>query len=191
MRVGLFIFLSIFVLIIVWGIWVRNNIVRYLNASQRAWSDVANFERQKIKTLEHLEQNLSQYTEFEKSTLENITALRQQILNLNTQSTDVAQLQHIEALSQSLMKSLNVVVENYPDLKADQLYNQMMHDIQEQNENVSAAISIFNRNVEEFNNLIQVFPNNLINSISLAKKPIRPFTDHPAQQNFDYRPNFK
>ena len=191
MRVGLFIFLSIFVLIIVWGIWVRNNIVRYLNASQRAWSDVANFERQKIKTLEHLEQNLSQYTEFEKSTLENITALRQQILNLNTQSTDVAQLQHIEALSQSLMKSLNVVVENYPDLKADQLYNQMMHDIQEQNENVSAAISIFNRNVEEFNNLIQVFPNNLINSISLAKKPIRPFTDHKAQQNFDYRPNFK
>lgn len=191
MRVGLFIFLSIFVLIIVWGIWVRNNIIRYLNASQRAWSDVTNFERQKIKTLDHLEQNLSQYTEFEKSTLENITALRQQILNLNTQSTDVAQLQHIEALSQSLMKSLNVVVENYPDLKADQLYNQMMHDIQEQNENVSAAISIFNRNVEEFNNLIQVFPNNLINSISLAKKPIRPFTDHQAQQNFDYRPNFK
>ena len=88
------------------------------------------------------------------------------------------------------MKSLNVVVENYPELKANQLYAKMMDDIQEQNENVGAAITIFNRNVEAFNNTIEVFPNNIINTMTLAKKAIRPFSDPVVNQNFDYKPNF-
>lgn len=187
---GWFIFIAIFVVLIVWGIMIRNNIVRYFNATKRAWAEVANFEVQKAKILENLERTLAQYTHFEKSTLEKVTELRQQILNLNLNNTDVSQLQHIEKLSQDLMKNLNVVVENYPELKADQLYLKMMDEIQQQNENVGAAITIFNRNVEEFNNTIQVFPNNLINTLTLSKKPIRPFSDPILLKNFDYRPNF-
>ncbi|WP_111860581.1 LemA family protein [Acinetobacter sp. CFCC 10889] len=187
---GWFIFIAIFVVLIVWGIMIRNNSVRYFNATKRAWAEVANFEVQKAKILENLERTLAQYTHFEKSTLEKVTELRQQILNLNLNNTDVSQLQHIEKLSQDLMKNLNVVVENYPELKADQLYLKMMDEIQQQNENVGAAITIFNRNVEEFNNTIQVFPNNLINTLTLSKKPIRPFSDPILLKNFDYRPNF-
>jgi len=187
---GLIIFIGIFIAIIVWGILVRNNIVRYFNATQRAWAEVANFERQKVKTLETLEQTLAQYTQFEKSTLEKVTELRQQLLNLNLNNTDVSQLQHVEKLNQDLMKSQNVFVENYPELKSDTLYAKMMDDIQEQNENVGAAITIFNRNVEEFNNTIEIFPNNMINTITLAKKTIRPFSNNVVTQNFDYKPNF-
>ena len=187
---GLLIFLGIFVVLIVWGVSIRNNIVRYFNATKRAWSEVANFERQKVKTLEALEATLAQYTQFEKSTLEKVTELRQQILNLNVNDTDISQLQHIEKMSKELIRSLNVVVENYPELKADALYSKMMDDIQEQNENVGAAITIFNRNVELFNNQIEVFPNNLINTLTLSKKSIRPFKDNLATDNFDYKPNF-
>ena len=187
---GLLIFLGIFVVLIVWGVSIRNNIVRYFNATKRAWSEVANFERQKVKTLEALEATLDRYTQFEKSTLEKVTELRQQILNLNVNDTDISQLQQIEKMSKELIRSLNVVVENYPELKADALYSKMMDDIQEQNENVGAAITIFNRNVELFNNQIEVFPNNLINTLTLSKKSIRPFKDNLATDNFDYKPNF-
>ncbi|EFF81516.1 LemA family protein [Acinetobacter haemolyticus ATCC 19194] len=187
---GLIIFLGIFVVLIVWGIHIRNTIVRYFNATKRAWAEVANFERQKVKTLEALEDTLSKYTVFEKSTLEQVTALRQQIMNLNVNDTDIAKLQQIEKLNTDLMRSLNVVVENYPELKADTLYSKMMDDIQEQNENVGAAITIFNRNVELFNNHIQIFPNNLVNTMTLAKKAIRPFRDPVIDRNFDYKPNF-
>ncbi|MDM1246671.1 LemA family protein [Acinetobacter sp. R933-2] len=187
---GIIIFIAIFVLVFIWAVIIRNNIVRYFNATKRAWAEVANFEVQKAKILGNLEQVLTKYTEFEKSTLEKVTELRQQILNLNLNHTDVSQLQHIEKLSQDLIKNLNVVVENYPELKADQIYLKMMDEIQEQNENVGAAITIFNRNVEEFNNTIQVFPNNLINTLTLSKKAIRPFSDPILLKNFDYRPNF-
>ena len=122
--------------------------------------------------------------------MEKVTELRQQILNLNVNDTDISQLQQIEKMSKELIRSLNVVVENYPELKADALYSKMMDDIQEQNENVGAAITIFNRNVELFNNQIEVFPNNLINTLTLSKKAIRPFKDNLATENFDYKPNF-
>ncbi len=119
-----------------------------------------------------------------------MTELRQNILNLNVNNTDVSQLQRIESLNKELMRNLNVVVENYPELKANEIYLKMMNEIEEQNKNVGAVISIFNRNVELFNNHIQVFPNNLVNTMTLSKKAIRPFRDQTFTQNFDYRPNF-
>ena len=66
----------------------------------------------------------------------------------------------------------------------------LMHEITDQNENVGAAISIFNRNVEHFNNSIQIFPNNVVNSMSLNKKPLKPFQDRVMDIGFDYKPNF-
>ena len=187
---GLLIFFVIVVAIVIGCIMIRNNIVRHLNATVRAWSDVASYERQKIKILDGLQSLVEQYSSFEKGTLEKVTELRQNILNLNINSSDVSQLQRIEALNKEVMRSLNVVVENYPELKANDIYLKMMNEIEEQNENVGAAISIYNRNVELFNNHIQVFPNNIINTLTLGKKPVRPFRDNAVTQNFDYRPNF-
>ena len=187
---GLLIFFLIIIAIEFGIIVIRNNIVRHHNATIRAWSDVATYERQKIKILDGLEPLVEQYSSFEKGTLEKVTELRQNILNLNLNNTDVNQLQRIEALNQELMRSLNVVVENYPELKANDIYLKMMNEIEEQNENVGAAISIFNRNVELFNNHIQIFPNNIVNTMTVGKKAVRPFRDTAALQNFDYRPNF-
>ena len=187
---GLFIFLLLIILAVVATILIRNTIVRHHNATIRAWSDVASYERQKIKILDALTPLVEQYSSFEKGTLEKVTELRQNILNLNLNNADVTQLQHIENLNKELMRSLNVVVENYPELKANEIYLKMMDEIEEQNENVGAAIAIFNRNVELFNNQIQIFPHNIINTMTVGKKAIRPFRDTAAMQNFDYRPNF-
>ena len=187
---GLGIFLLLMLALVILAIMIRNTIVRHHNASIRAWSDVASYERQKIKILDGLQTLVEQYSSFEQGTLEKVTELRRNILNLNINSTDVSQLQRIESLNQELMRSLNVVVENYPELKANEIYLKMMNEIEEQNENVGAAITIFNRNVELFNNYIQVFPNNIINTLTLSKKAIHPFRDQAATQNFDYRPNF-
>lgn len=185
----LFIFISIG-LVVGGTILIHNGIIRHFNATIRAWSDVTSFERQKLKTLEELAPVVKQYAAMEKGTLEKVTELRQNIMNLNINNADIGQLQRVEALSKDLMRSLNVVVENYPELKANTLYLKMMDEVDEQNENVGAAITIYNRNVEAFNNYIQMFPNHLINTSFSKKKAIRPFKDNTAAQSFDYRPNF-
>lgn len=189
MAAFLFIFI-ILALVIGTIILIHNRIIRHFNATIRAWSDVISFERQKLKTLEELAPVVEQYASMEKSTLEKVTELRQNIMNLNINQADASQLQRVEALSKELFRSLNVVVENYPELKANQLYIKMMEEVDEQNENVGAAITIYNRNVEVFNSYIQVFPNHLINTSFSKKKTIRPFRDQTASQSFDYRPNF-
>lgn len=186
----LLIFLGLIVVLVVIIIMIRNNIIRHHNASIRAWADVASFERQKVKILDGLQPLVEQYANFEQGTLTQVTELRQNIMKLNINDTDIGRLQQVESLSKQLMQSLNVVVENYPELKANEIYLKMMHEIEQQNQNVGAAITIYNRNVEVFNNYIQIFPNNIINTATTSKKPIRAFRDASVTQNFDYRPNF-
>ena len=80
---GMIIVLLILIIVTVAIIMIRNNIVRHHNASIRAWSDVATYERQKIKVLDDLAPLVEQYSSFEKGTLEKVTELRQNIMNLN------------------------------------------------------------------------------------------------------------
>lgn len=185
---GAIIFCLFFIVIILGALYIRNQIVMQFNATQRAWADVISYERQKIQTLDELQRVIEQYSQFEQSTLTQVIALRQNIMNLN--ANDSTQIQQIEDMSRELIKSLNIVVENYPELKANQMYMQMMQDISIQNGNVSAGITIFNRNVEWFNNYIQIFPNNWVNTLFTGKKALRPFQDYKAQQNFNYKPKF-
>lgn len=65
----------------------------------------------------------------------------------------------------------------------------MMREIAEQQENVGAAITIFNRNVELFNNSIQMFPGSLVNGLLNKKPAVTPFSDTEASSAFDYKPN--
>lgn len=185
---GAILFFSFFILLILGALYIRNQIVMQFNATQRAWADVISYERQKIQTLDGLQQVVEQYSQFEQNTLTQVIALRQNIMNLNM--NDSMQIQQIEDMSRELVKNLNLIVENYPELKADQMYMQMMQDISTQNNNVSAGITIFNRNVEWFNNYIQIFPNNWVNTLFTGKKALRPFQDYKAQQNFDHKPKF-
>ena len=182
--------LIIIVLLIIAFIMIRNSIVKNENATKRAWADVASFERQKVKILDDLTPLIEKYSTFEQGTMTQITALRQNILKLNTERQDVGTLEQIEQQTSQLLKGINVQVEAYPELKANEIYQKVMREITNQNENVGASITIFNRNVEHFNNSIQIFPNNLVNSMTLNKKPLKPFNDRLQDTNFDYKPNF-
>ena len=65
-----------------------------------------------------------------------------------------------------------------------------MREIAEQQENIGAAIRIFNQNVESFNNGIEIFPNSLVNSMLNKKSKLNTFNDTEAEAGFDYKPNF-
>lgn len=175
--------------LIVGSVMIRNRIVKNENAAKRAWSDVTTFERQKVKILDDLTPLADRYSAFEQNTLTQISALRQNIIDLRGDQQDIAQLEKIEQQTDQLIKAIHVQVEAYPELKANEIYQTLMHEITQQNENVGAAISIFNRNVEHFNNGIQIFPNNVVNGFTLNRKPLKPFRDR-VQSHFDYKPNF-
>ena len=75
------------------------------------------------------------------------------------------------------MKGLQVTVENYPDLKSSELYKSVMAEIVEQQEDIAAGITIYNRNVEDFNNRLTMFPSSLVNSVLNREKELDSFND--------------
>ncbi|MGH8333522.1 MAG: LemA family protein [Pseudomonas fluorescens] len=166
-----------------------NRIIGRHNRAQRAWADVLVYERQKTRVLDLLEQQVAGFKEYEGTLLEKITGLRSAIGKLPQEANGDA-LQPVQKGTRELLAGLTVAFEAYPELKANELVNNFMREITEQQENIGAAITIFNGAVEVFNNSIQMFPNSFVNGCLNKKSVIIPFSDSQASAAFEYKPNF-
>lgn len=182
--------LIIAALLILYGISTHNNIIAIYNACQRAWADVITQELQKNRLLPTLEKMVEEYKIHEASVLENVTELRTALKNISPEHTDIKALKAVAEQSKHLLANINMVSENYPELKASDIYQSFMRELTELEGNIAASIRIFNANVERFNTKIEVFPNVLINNYFTHKKRLEVFTDTTAQSGFEYTPNF-
>jgi len=68
-----------------------------------------------------------------------------------------------------------VVVENYPDLKSNQNFLDLQHQLEGTENRINVARGKYNKTVEIFNTSIRTFPNSLTNSILLKLKLKEPF----------------
>ncbi|MFS1291611.1 LemA family protein [Pseudomonas piscis] len=166
-----------------------NKIVGAHNKAQRAWSDVLVYERQRIKVLDMLEPQVAGFQAYESQLLERIVELRTAIAGLPS-AADGDALKSVSQSAKALLGGLSLAFEAYPDLKSVELLSNLMREVAEQESNIGAAITLFNLNVEHFNNSIQLFPGSLINRLSLNKSLITPFSDSQAASGFEYKPNF-
>jgi LemA protein len=75
----------------------------------------------------------------------------------------------------SALSRLLVVVERYPDLKANQNFQDLQHQLEGTENRINVARARYNKAVETFNTSIRVFPNSLTNSLLLHLKLKEPF----------------
>jgi len=185
---SMMVLLIVAVLIGIFVVIIYNGIVERYNKVKRAWSDVIVQERQKDKIIPELERLVKQHDAYEGGLQTQITSLRSMMSSLSDKNIDTKALEAVEKQSAALMNGIHVAIENYPELKASKLYHNLMKELTEQQENVGAAIRIFNQNVEMHNTGIETFPNNLVNN-SLNKKPVMPsFTDDATSEAFSFKP---
>lgn len=178
------------VLLITIVISVRNGIVEARNRVQRAWADVIAYERRKLRVIPALEQGLRAHQAYEGKVLQDLTALRSAVDELADDTVDVTKLAAAEQRSKDLFGSLRVAVEAYPVLKTSELYAGWMRELSEAEENIAAAIVMFNMTVQRFNDAIQTFPGDAVNARFNREKTLATFTDSVAQSEFEYRPEF-
>lgn len=169
---------------------LRNGIVSSKNRVKRGWADVIAYQRKKLKVIPALEQGLKDHQAYEGGVLKEITALRSSVGNLNEGTVDVGQLQEVSRHSKALLAGLHVAVEAYPNLKTSELYASWMRELSEAEENIAAAIVIFNASVHGFNDRIQLFPGNVVNSWFNHEKTLDTFSDSEAQGELEYQPGF-
>ncbi len=174
-------------LITVIAIVCYNSIARNRNSVVRSWADVITYERQKNNVLPNIEEALKNYQEYERDLQIKITKLRTSINEIKIDELNNRTLKEVEDQTLSLMKGIKIALENYPDLKTSVLVKNFIKEIAKQQENIAAAIAVFNKNVEAFNNGIQTFPGYVVNNFLNHKVAIEPFSDQKALDAFEYK----
>ncbi|HLD06224.1 MAG TPA: LemA family protein [Candidatus Nanoarchaeia archaeon] len=175
---------------VAYAISTRNGIVANKNNVLRAWADVIAYQRKKLNVIPELERGIREHLEFEQGLLTNITSIRSMVSNLSDKAIEPGHLQAIEAKTKELLAGIRIAVENYPQLRTTELYSRWMNALEEIEDNIAAAITVFNAAVERFNNCIQQFPANVVNSWLNQEAVLQAFTDTRAASGIEYKPGF-
>jgi LemA protein len=158
-----------------------NTMQRNEEAVKAAWGDVEAAYQRRNDLVPNLVETVKAYTKFEKETLIAVTEARAKVGTIQM-SKDLlddpkafSEFQAAQGVMSSALSRLLVTVERYPDLKANQSYLDLQHQLEGTENRINVARTRYNKAVELFNASLRIFPNNLTNSFLLHLKPREPF----------------
>ena len=157
-------------------------------AVKAAWGDVESAYQRRNDLVPNLVETVKGYAKFERETLIAVTEARAKVGTIQM-SKDLlddpkafAEFQSAQGAMSSALSRLLVTVEQYPDLKANQNFLDLQHQLEGTENRINVARTRYNKAVEVFNTSIRIFPNNLTNSILLHLKPREPFKAEPGAE---------
>lgn len=150
--------LGIIVVIAIVLIGIYNRLVALRQNRNNAYADIDVQLRQRFDLIPNLLETVKGYAGHEKEVFEKVTQMRARVQDANSQGE---RLSAEKALGKAMV-DIYAVAENYPDLKADQSFQQLMADLSDIENKIAAARRFFNNATSEYNTAIEQFPANLI-----------------------------
>ena len=144
---------------VVWVIVQYNWLVSLRNYISESWSNVDTELKRRYDLIPNLVATVKGYAAHEKVVLERVTELRARCVANNGSPSEQArdEVQLVDALKQLL-----VVVEHYPQLKADQHFARLQQELITTENRIQAARRFYNGNVRDYRNKCETFPSNLV-----------------------------
>jgi LemA protein len=144
---------------LIWVIVQYNWLVRLRNYISESWSNVDTELKRRYDLIPNLVATVKGYAAHEREVLERVTQLRERCVANNGSPAEQArdEVQLVDALKQLL-----VVVENYPQLKADQQFLKLQQELITTENRIQAARRFYNGNVRDYRNKCETFPSNLV-----------------------------
>jgi LemA protein len=157
MSTALIIIIAIIVFLLIFIISIYNSLVRLRNQVDNAWSQVDVQLKRRHDLIPNLVETTKGYMQHERGTFEAVTKARAAAMGAKS----VAESAKAEgALGEALSKFM-LVVENYPDLKANQNFLALQEELTSTENKISFSRQNYNDQVLFYNNKIQMFPSNL------------------------------
>jgi len=150
-------------------------------AVKAAWGDVEASYQRRADLIPNLVETVKAYAKYEGDTLKAVTEARAKVgtVKMSKDMIDapkaMAQFQAAQGSMSSALSRLLVVVERYPDLKANQNFRDLQHQLEGTENRINVARTRYNKAVQDFNTSIRIFPNSMTNSILLHLKAKEPF----------------
>lgn len=146
-----------------------------------AWGDVEAAYQRRNDLIPNLVEVVKAYAKHEKETLTAVTEARAKVGSIQMSKAmidnpaELARFQAAQGAMSSALSRLMVVVEKYPDLKANQNFQDLQHQLEGTENRINVARTRYNKSVEVFNTSIRIFPNSMTNSVLLHLKLKEPF----------------
>ena len=156
--IALWIVLGILVILIFMVIGIYNSLIRLRNQVKNAWAQIDVQLKRRHDLIPNLIETVKGYMVHERQTLEGITQARSAAMNATTIQDKV----QAEGMLSGLMGKLQVAVEAYPDLKANQNFMSLQEELTSTENKISFSRQNYNDQVLFYNNKKQTFPSNIV-----------------------------
>lgn len=146
-----------------------------------AWGDVEASYQRRADLIPNLVEVVKGYAKHEADTLTAVTEARAKVGSMQVTKDLVNNPQALEKFQQAqgqlsgALSRLMVVVERYPDLKANQNFMDLQNQLEGTENRINVARVRYNKTVQDFNTSIRSFPNSMTNSLLLHLSRKEPF----------------
>ncbi len=139
-------------------IGMYNSLIRLRNTVKNAWAQIDVQLKRRHDLIPNLIETVKGYMVHERGTLESITKMRSQAMN----ATNIEDRVKAEGELSNMLGRLQIAVEAYPDLKANQNFLALQEELTSTENKISFARQSYNDQVLFYNNKKQTFPTNII-----------------------------
>ena len=150
------IIIGLIVLFVLWIVMIYNGLVALRQRVNQAFSDIDVQTKQRHDLIPNLVETVKGYAAHERGTLEAVVQARNAAVT--AQAGGVAAQAAAENVLSGALRQLFALSEAYPDLKANQNFQQLQAELSDIENKIAAARRFFNNAVQEYNTGIQQFP---------------------------------
>jgi len=158
----MYVILGIVVGLIIIVAIMYNGLINKKNQVENAFGGMDAQLKKRYDLIPNLVSTVQTYMKHEADTLTQITELRAKAMSGDMSDDEKVDLDNMIT---SKLGGIMVAVENYPDLKASENFNQLQRSLNEIEEQISASRRAYNASVTSYNNGVEMFPTNIIASM--------------------------
>lgn len=170
MSKGLIALLAVVGVFLIMGMWISglyNGMVTADESVTNSWAQVENVYQRRADLIPNLVKTVEGAANFEKSTLKEVIQARASATSVkidptNLNAANVAAFQKAQDGLSSALSKLMVVVERYPELKANQNFLELQAQLEGTENRITVERNKFNDEVKVYNTMIRRFPRNAI-----------------------------
>ena len=153
------------VVVLIGGCGTYNRLVGLKQQVDRSWADVQNVYQRRADLIPNLVRTVEGAANFEKTTLTDVIQARQQVTKVqvdpNVAPSDPQTLQRFQQTQDQLSNTLSrllVVVERYPELKANANFQELQAQLEGTENRIAVERRKFNETVQTYNTAVQTMP---------------------------------
>jgi LemA protein len=161
---AVYIIIGVVVVLLIIFLAIYNGLVRRRNQVKNSWAQIDFQIKRRYDLIPNLVETAKGYMKHERETLEAVTNARNLAQQLS--SAGAGERAKAEGELSSVLSRLLAVVENYPDLKANQNFLALQEELASTENKISFSRQFYNDSVLRYNNQTQMFPSNIVASMT-------------------------